>query len=110
MKRVLSQAALSLVIVIFVVNELAMKLYWYSAIHYFDKPMHFLGGVFLALATDAFLSKRLIGKRFGAIVQIILISVFLLGLVWEFFEYVVQAYAKFNMLVNVPDSISDLLF
>ena len=38
------------IFLIFLLNYLAMKFYWYSSIWYLDMPMHFLGGAWLGLA------------------------------------------------------------
>lgn len=94
---------------IFGVNALANSFYWYSAIWWFDIPMHILGGVFLALICGAiFFSKLSHLSTFKTIVTTLLF-VLILGIGWEFFEYLVQAIIKGPQLANVGDSIKDVL-
>ncbi|HSE56981.1 MAG TPA: hypothetical protein VLB02_02770 [Candidatus Paceibacterota bacterium] len=110
MRKTLVLRALLLVLFIFAVNALAMKFYWYTAMLWFDMPMHFLGGVFLALATGVCLSRQLLEKPFRQVLPILLISVLCFGVLWELFEYSVQTVIRFAQLANIPDSFSDLFF
>lgn len=95
-----------LIFFIFIVNFLANKFYWYSAIWWSDMPMHFLGGLWLGLILIWLfnfqdLSLRLISK--------IILGVFLIGVGWEFFEFVFNNYIAKNQF-NTLDTISDIFF
>ena len=96
----------SLIFFIFLLNYLAMKFYWYSSIWYLDMPMHFLGGVWLGLIFIWFFKLNEI--RIKVILKIIL-CVLLVGILWEFFENIVNSYTTQNIF-NVLDTISDILF
>jgi len=82
----------SLIFFIFLLNYLAMKFYWYSSIWYLDMPMHFLGGVWLGLIFIWFFKLNEI--RIKVILKIIL-CVLLVGILWEFFENIVNSYIFF---------------
>jgi hypothetical protein len=106
-KKLLTRVLL-LIFFIFIVNYLAGKFYWYSAIWYFDMLMHFLGGLWLGLAATWFLSQQESFFKPSFILKIIFI-VFLVGASWELFEIVFYNYIAQNPF-NVLDTISDLFF
>lgn len=107
-KKLLISACI-LVIFIWLINTLANKFYWYSAMIWFDIPMHILGGIFLSLISGAIFFKKL--KSFSTKEKMVFILLFVLmvGIGWEIFEYVTQAIIKGVQLANFPDSIKDLL-
>ncbi len=95
-----------LIAVIFVLNFLANKFYWYYSIWYFDMIMHFLGGLWVALAylylvsaTD--INQRLVWKTLGAVL--------LIGVGWEIFEFYFINHVAENPFDQV-DTLSDLFF
>lgn len=98
-----------LVIFIFFTNIFANLFYWYSSIWWFDMFMHTLGGVFLALVVGAIFSKKFFQIKNLKIFWIIFFSVFIIGLLWEGYEYVVQYFIKNVHLADFYDSISDLI-
>lgn len=111
-----TQASMQLLVwVVFlaVMNQLAMKFYWYSAIWWFDIPMHFLGGVFLALLGLWIAQFLLFAQKkdftLASGVVFVLTFVFLVGSFWEVFEFVVDAYTTMRGF-NVLDTVSDLCF
>lgn len=69
-KRLLLSACI-LILFIWLINTVASSFYWYSAMWWFDIPMHILGGLFLALIFGAtffqknyqFFKKRTIGRN-----------------------------------------------
>ncbi len=80
-KKLLKTAAY-LIFLIFFINFVALRLYWYNSIWYFDMIMHFAGGFWLGLAllwifSNDNLSSRLIFK--------IILIVLLVGVLWEFY-------------------------
>ena len=95
---------------IWFINAIAHFLYWYSAMRWFDIPMHILGGMFLALLAGALFFNSLISLSRLQIIVTTLLFVLVVGLGWEAFEYVVQAFIKdSSQVVNIPDSIKDIL-
>lgn len=97
---------LSLIFLIFLLNYLAMRFYWYSSIWYFDMPMHFLGGLWLGLALIWFLKIKDISLK--SIFYLIL-GVLLIGVLWEVFEIIIDRTITGN-LFNTLDTISDIFF
>lgn len=105
-QKKLSIYLVSLILFIFAVNYIAMKFYWYSAIWYFDMPMHLLGGFWLGFALIWLF--RLKELSFKLIFKIIL-CVFLIGILWELFEIFVDKTIAQNPF-NILDTISDMCF
>lgn len=112
----------TLVILISLLNYVAVKLYWYSSIWYFDIIMHFLGGFWLGIFLIWLFSFRnpslgfYLGEPNGIKVWIdwkliakIVFAVLFIGIIWEFYEIVVNdnfAQQPFNTL----DTLSDVFF
>lgn len=104
------------IVAIFIVNTLAIYLYLYNALWWFDMPMHFWGGAWLmtlVLATrlvirptDTTSDPMQVTRRTWLFA---LLFVFLIGFAWEAFEYIVQWYTGANLATPL-DSISDLFF
>ena len=88
---------------------MANAFYWYSAMWWFDIPMHIMGGIFLALFAGAFFFRKLLPLHFKEVVVTILLFVLIVGLGWEIFEYLVQSVIKGAQLANFPDSVKDML-
>lgn len=99
-----------MVVLIWAVNALANAFHWYSAMWWFDIPMHIMGGIFLGLSFGSlFFKKLLLLTNFEAFVAILLF-VLIVGLGWEFFEYFVQSIIKGSpQLANIPDSAKDMI-
>lgn len=95
-----------LVILIFLVNYVAVRLYWYNSIWYFDMPMHFAGGLFLGLAFVWLLNIQSISIK---VVFKIILGVLLIGVGWEIYEIVVNNIIAQNPF-NTLDTISDVFF
>ncbi|MCC7160715.1 hypothetical protein IT399_03285 [Candidatus Nomurabacteria bacterium] len=112
----------SLIILIFLLNYGAVNLYWYSSIWYFDMIMHFLGGFWLSLfliwlfsfknsslGIYSGIDNELKGQIDWKLIIKIIFSVLLVGIIWEFYEIVVNdnfAKQPFNAL----DTLSDIFF
>jgi hypothetical protein len=102
--------ACALVVFIWIVNTLANKFYWYSAMWYFDIPMHIMGGIFLGLLFGALFFKKLLLLDTRDSLVVVLLGVLIVGLGWEFFEYIVQALSRGGLqIANIPDSIKDMV-
>lgn len=95
-----------LILLLFVINFFANKLYWYSSIWYFDMIMHFLGGFWIGLLYIYFHNKESVSLRF---VFKILLFTFLIGVGWEIFEILVNDVIAQNPF-NTLDTFSDLFF
>jgi hypothetical protein len=99
-----------LIVLIFLVNFVAVRLYWYNSIWYFDMLMHFLGGFWLGLAVIWLLAyKNLSLELSWKLVFKIILSVFFIGLFWEFYEIVVNNIFA-QMPFNILDTLSDIFF
>jgi len=95
-----------LVVSIFLVNLIAVKLYWYSSIWYFDMFMHFAGGLWLGLAAIWLLFTENFYIRF---VFKVMFGVLLIGILWEVFEILVNNAIAQNPF-NILDIVSDIFF
>ncbi|MCM2339052.1 MAG: hypothetical protein NDI62_01180 [Burkholderiales bacterium] len=104
-KKLLKYSAV-LIFSIFLMNYLALRFHWYFSIWYFDMLMHFLGGIWLG-----FISIYLFNFDSGSKKSFfnIIVAVFVVGVGWEIFEIVVNAYTTENAF-NFLDTISDLFF
>lgn len=107
-KRKLFYRGLYLIFFILIVNFLANKFYWYSSIWFFDMPMHFLGGAWVALAYFYIFPFKEKNITTSCILRV-LCAVFLVGLGWEFFEFFVDNGIAHNIF-NLLDTSSDLFF
>jgi len=107
----LSNVLIKITTIVFVLNFLATKLYWYSDFWWFDMLMHFLGGVFIGILIlyIIFRTQRNTHMSLYAIMKLTIVSVFVIGFLWEIYEYVVQGFTGV-ILANPLDSISDLFF
>lgn len=110
MQKKLYRLSLFFVSFIFIINFLANKFYWYFAITWFDMLMHFLGGVFISIFAISLFYKKFSESSFKKFITLVLISVLLIGLAWELYEYVVEYFIRDVDLATIPDSFSDLLF
>ncbi|MES2023802.1 MAG: hypothetical protein V4439_03905 [Patescibacteria group bacterium] len=95
-----------LIFIIFGMNFVANKFYWYSSIWYFDMPMHFLGGAWLSFALIWLFPPKEMSFKY---IFKVLLGVLLVGLGWEIFEILVNHFTIQN-LFNVLDTSSDICF
>jgi len=68
-----------------VVHAIAMKLYLYWNLWWFDLPMHFLGGIVVALLVFTLKDLRLVSRQLLKPFKVIII-VFLVAVTWELYE------------------------
>lgn len=80
-----------LIVIIAVANGLADKYFWYWQIRWFDIPMHFLGGVWLAGMAFwwYYFNKKTTNISFSSILATCLVAALGVGLVWEIYEAIV---------------------
>ncbi|MEK7219334.1 MAG: hypothetical protein AAB687_01505 [Patescibacteria group bacterium] len=97
-----------LIFSILIVNYLAEKFYWYSAVWYFDMIMHFSGGLWVGLTAIWLLFGQKSYLDLSFILKI-LSSVLLIGICWELFEIIFYNYIAQNPF-NILDTVSDLFF
>lgn len=109
--RSFPKALLILIISIAVVNFLAEIYSWYWRMRWFDAPMHFAGGVWLA-ATALWIQYERKGNplpNFNKILVTSLVAAVGIGFLWEVFE----ALLSLKLLGHInamPDTLSDLFF
>lgn len=96
-------------IFIFIMNILANLFYWYTSIFWFDMFMHTLGGVFIAIVFGAIFQNKFSTFSSQNFFLFLISLVFVIGVFWEGYEYVVQYFIKNVHLTDLPDSISDLV-
>lgn len=93
---------------------------WFNLydVKYFDKLLHLSGGVISAWFFSVFLRKELdASSKFRAIIMIVA-TVSLSGIFWEFAEYVFSAYvsqiaptiAQYMFIGDLTDTLGDILF
>ena len=109
MYRRLIIIALLLAVGTFTLNAIAVLFYWYVSIWWFDMLMHTIGGVLVAVLGSALILKHLKGLTRKETYITIALFVFIIGLGWEYYEYIVQFYIKSVHLADISDSISDLI-
>jgi len=114
---------LGFLIFILLVHTLATVKFWYWTIWWFDIPMHFLGGVWVALAFITLNSKlRIKNSEFAVKLPNYLITILitlsfvaLIGVLWEFAEFLfdffisLEGHAKI-VQQDVADTLGELFF
>jgi hypothetical protein len=95
---------------IFILNLLGEKFYWPYSIWYFDMPMHFLGGFWVVLFFFYFYSFTFpLKTKMFPTVLIILGSLLVWGIGWEFVEYYIYTIVGGEKFVFL-DTASDVCF
>ena len=112
-KKIFFEAGI-LVFAIFILNTLASTFYWYASIWWFDMPMHFLGGFWIGYMVLFLYGVRNNAKTDNSrsllrVFWLLIVTVLIVGLCWEVFEFTVQAITHAN-LANPLDSASDVFF
>lgn len=102
----------ALIVAIAVVNGFADKYYWYWQMRWFDMPMHFSGGVFLAGVVFWWYYNRE-GEPFDGnflkVITICLSAALGVGIAWEIFEAIVGLMTV-GHINAMSDTLSDLFF
>ncbi len=93
--------------------------HWYDQIWWLDIPMHLIGGMWLALLFVYLFEKNFLKLKdvhFLKALVLCLGFVALLGIFWEFYEYLADVYVyKVHSLFlvtnpkNYPDTLSDIV-
>ncbi len=99
---------------VLVIHIIATVIGWYEAIWYFDKPMHFIGGIAIAISAYYLIAYfEQAGKlqiswkplRILAITSIVALS----AVSWEFMEFYLDSISYSVMQPSVRDTITDLV-
>ncbi|MBI5400638.1 MAG: hypothetical protein HZB12_00770 [Candidatus Yonathbacteria bacterium] len=100
-----------LLVAIAVVNWLAESYYWYWRMRWFDMPMHFAGGVWLAGVAMwwRYYHHEKLPVSFLQILTTCLVAALGVGLLWEVFEAELS-FVTAGHINAVPDTLKDLLF
>lgn len=102
------KAAFVLLILVGVLNWIAIKLYLYWTVHYFDSLVHFLAGMCVGLASLWLASGK--GKLSGwQIIAAAIIGALVIGLLWEIYELAVGDTTVADGMRYVTDTSSDIL-
>lgn len=91
----------------------ATVLGWYEQIVWFDTPMHFLGGVSIAISSYYFVISSEVKTKFQPILfqfVIILALTALAAVAWEILEYNIDRAFGTIMQPSVRDTMKDLAF
>ncbi len=105
-----------LIFLLFLLNYIGSKFYWYFSIWWFDMPMHFLGGFCVGIGLIWFFSRpslrfQLEPKALASFLFKIFLGVLLIGVLWELFEILfnnIIAQDSFYILDTVSDVFFDL--
>lgn len=89
----------------FLANTVILKLHLYYSVWWIDMVMHFLGGLWVGLF---FLYVFYTREWFSNKVLAVILSVLLIGLLWEVFELFIGIIAKESF--SPSDTLSDLFF
>ena len=110
------QFRLPIILVIFlvmiaVVNGFADYYHWYWIYRWFDMPMHFSGGAWLAAfgVWWQYSKKQVTVPTFSALLAVCLVYALSIGLLWEAYEAVV-GFITVGHANAMSDTLSDLFF
>ncbi|MBI3588986.1 MAG: hypothetical protein HY093_01030 [Candidatus Liptonbacteria bacterium] len=102
------------------IHAVALNQAWYDAFWWFDIPMHLIGGALVGLFFFTLFTKPLKNlfseRRFFLLLILSIGFASLIGLLWEFYEYLKDVYVfKLHPLDfapnpnTLPDTLDDLL-
>ncbi|HEY4486310.1 MAG TPA: hypothetical protein VJB70_01065 [Candidatus Paceibacterota bacterium] len=93
------------------VNGFAEMNSWYWKMRWFDMPMHFAGGAWLAgfAAWWQYSRQGIAIQSFPKLLGVCLVFVLSVGLLWEAYEYVVS-FVTGGHINEMLDTLGDLLF
>lgn len=106
-------------VAIFVFNIFGLYFGWYFQYFWFDTTLHFLGGFFMAMLMANYLSEYFISKKALKNILIIVGATMLIGVVWEFAEYIanqilIEPFYKYfgvraYFMGDLDDTVNDLM-
>ncbi len=114
MLKKLGKEVLLGILVIFFVNIFAMHFHWYGTLWWFDMPMHFAGGAWIAFVYYAiYVNLRASGRiqkiHLSRLVFGMIMFAIIFGGVWELFEFGIDRVTLANIM-RPMDSLSDMFF
>ncbi len=100
-----------LLVVIAVVNGFANANHWYWTMRWFDMPMHFAGGAWLAGfgVWWQYFRHGVVAPGFPQILGVCLVFALSVGLLWEAYEAVVS-FLTVGRMNSMQDILRDILF
>jgi hypothetical protein len=109
MKEHILHRAMLVVLSVFILNLAGSFFSWYTAIPWYDKFMHVIGGVWLGLMAGWFLFSCTLSEKKFWIYALLLVFAGTLG--WEAMEYIVQYVTGAGFALATPvDSVFDIIF
>ncbi|OGI71822.1 hypothetical protein A3J61_02380 [Candidatus Nomurabacteria bacterium RIFCSPHIGHO2_02_FULL_38_15] len=110
MQKYIQKNLIKSILIVFIVNALATFFHWYRLIWWFDMPMHFMGGFFIAWLVLMLYGKMKPGFVLDkSVIKKVIIFSFLIGFGWEWFEWGVDLYTGAQSM-HLLDSYSDIFF
>ena len=109
-KKPLFKQTFFLLVIIGASDFFANTLYLYWTVWWYDMLMHFISGVCVGMATVLviqYFSHEEIG--FKELIKIGIISSFVVGILWEFFELYFEATTLADGVIYYRDTSSDLI-
>ncbi len=94
-----------LMFLMFLANSVILKFHWYYSIWWIDMVMHFFGGAWVGLFFFYVFYTR---KWFSNKILIIILSVLLIGISYEVFEFFLGTISREPF--DILDTLSDLFF
>ncbi len=91
--------------VLSVLHYIALSLFLYWQVWWFDIPMHFLGGITVALGLYTLVELRLAPSRITSSLVVVLTLALGIAVSWEVFQYVITDILKPNY---VTDTVGDV--
>ncbi len=100
-----------LLYIIAVLHLLALYFFWYWSYWWTDIPMHFLGGVWVGgmgvLLYAQYKKKTIDCMKIATVYSVSIISILIIGLFWELFEFSLDTFIIFQPN-DIVDTSSDL--
>lgn len=94
---------------VLVIHVLASVFGWYDAIWWFDTPMHFAGGMAIALSTYYYLQTDKETKTsLISFFQILVGTTAIAAIFWEFFEFTIDYFYQTHNQISIADTMKDL--
>lgn len=101
-------------LLVLVVHVLATVLGWYANIEHFDKLMHALGGMSIAVGTFSLYSllrqRKLVGTNHLLVISIAVVAIVVsTAVAWEWMEFLIDTLTGSHMQISLTDTMGDLL-
>jgi hypothetical protein len=111
MKSKLFMNAFWLLLVVGVANWVGTELYLYWSIWWYDIPMHFMGGLWVALVVAWVYAFRvnINQKKFSSYVWVVIGGTLVVGIAWELYELCIDATSLADGIHYITDTASDII-